>query len=184
MLRGAAAAPRRPRCSRLFESFSRWASATTEDEAFRALERMGKEIHGPSQMGGGRWQSRAAIAELPPRPFGRTEYGTHHICANRTYAQPCVALTYGVQNDYTLSWTCASVWDATCLRWIPQSTTMPSSPTASTGRGAPSPGGIDPSATGRRQLAEGAILVKGTGACAQGHVGQGAWEFEPLAPRP
>ena len=115
----------------LFESFSRWASRASPRMTFRALERMGKEI-GQARWVEGGWQSRAAVAELPPRPFGRTEYGTHHICANRTYAQPCVALTCGVQNDYTFELDVRERLGCHVFGWIPQSTTMPSSPTAST----------------------------------------------------
>jgi hypothetical protein len=77
-----------PFASRDFER-----SSFTDRDAVQALERMGDSIHGRL------WMSRRKD-ECRMVAFGRNQYGRHMLC-NRTYAQPCVALTYGVQREYT-----------------------------------------------------------------------------------
>ena len=172
----------------LFESFSRWASkGITEDEAFRALERMGKEIHGPRPDG---W--RAGGSRVPPSPSCRlapldalSMARTTSVRIARTRSLVSRSRTAS-RTTTRSSWTCASVWDATCLRWIPQSTTMPSSPTAST-----SSSGARRARAASTHPRSRAATTRRRGHPRQGDVGawlkgtwvKGAWEFEPLAPR-
>lgn len=61
----------------------------SEKEALRELRRFGELIHGH------RIEPTCKIVA-----FGRNEYGRHDLC-ERSYAAPCVSITYGVQNEYT-----------------------------------------------------------------------------------
>jgi hypothetical protein len=66
----------------------------------RALRRMGEQIHNTKYADGMKAGGGIITPMCPLVRFGHNQYGEHHLC-NRTYPQPCTALTYGIQNEYT-----------------------------------------------------------------------------------
>jgi hypothetical protein len=73
----------------------------TSADAMRAIRRIGEKIHSDAPDGmraGGSWVKPSPTCKLAV--LGKTQYGQHHIC-NRSFPMPCVALTYGVQNEYS-----------------------------------------------------------------------------------
>ena len=130
------------------EAFFGPTKAITEAVAVRALERMGNKVHdGPpdGMRAGGSYVQPSATCKLVP--FGRNDYGMHHIC-NRTYAQSCVTLTYGVQHEYTFE---LDVREKMGCRVFALDPTVNHKAELADGVhflkwAAPSPGGIDPCA--------------------------------------